>query len=325
MFIKTQKTLFLLIAVIGATFFSCQKDDLNDVTAKDVQSEVNLETSLNSKAIPNSDRTEKVFYFKGENGKYLSSENGIKAASITRTKAGEWEKMVLVPIEEAGNGINNLFAIRASNNKYLTVDLITNKLIFQGTLELAIAFDQKQRYPVFNLEGVKLAKEEGFTLDALSDNNVTKFYLETERQATDLTEIEPGSGSVSPVTIFSLSNQKYVSSENGKKPASATRNGIGAWEKYEMIRLENGAFAFKGNNGKFLTVGQDGYLRFDTENTIGVNSIFQVDSIINDDGTVDNAIWNEGNGRYVSSENGKGYGMTCIRTKVNGWEKFIVQ
>jgi len=92
-----------------------------------------------------------------------------------------------------------------------------------------------------------------------------------------------------------------------------------------MIRLENGAFAFKGNNGKFLTVGQDGYLRFDTENTIGVNSIFQVDSIINDDGTVDNAIWNEGNGRYVSSENGKGYGMTCIRTKVNGWEKFIVQ
>ncbi|GAA3519229.1 hypothetical protein GCM10022393_36720 [Aquimarina addita] len=70
--------------------------------------------------------TPKLFSITGDNGLYVSSENGSKSITCNRTEVGPWEEFEFIPI-----GLGN-FALRASNGKYLTYDSDANSLLFNG-------------------------------------------------------------------------------------------------------------------------------------------------------------------------------------------------
>ena len=52
--------------------------------------------------------------FKGSNGKYMSSENGVKSMTCNRAKVGLWEKFELVQLSGS-----NVYALKGNNGKYV--------------------------------------------------------------------------------------------------------------------------------------------------------------------------------------------------------------
>ncbi|WP_082026706.1 T9SS type A sorting domain-containing protein [Flammeovirga sp. OC4] len=64
------------------------------------------------------ENTDGTVSFKGSNGKYVSSENGNKEMTCTRTEIGTWEKFTL---EDFGNDI---YAIKGSNELYLRNNML---------------------------------------------------------------------------------------------------------------------------------------------------------------------------------------------------------
>ncbi|PWJ39308.1 T9SS type A sorting domain-containing protein [Sediminitomix flava] len=55
---------------------------------------------------------------KGSNGKYVSSENGTKEMTCTRTEIGAWEKFTLIDYG------NNIYALKGNNNLYLRDNML---------------------------------------------------------------------------------------------------------------------------------------------------------------------------------------------------------
>lgn len=183
-----------------------------------------------------------TYAVKTPNGKYLSSENGNKPASVTRYFIGAWE---IITFEEV---TGRAVYIKGSNGKYLTsVD---------GTKPLAFVANSIQEGERFVSQSSGLFPE--FILSSLT------FSGKDYKLSDDALRFEPvdraqTNGTILTLenitTIFALKapNGKYLSSENGKKPVSATRSQIGDWEKFEFISKSGRIDYVRGNNGKYLT------------------------------------------------------------------------
>jgi len=85
--------------------------------------------------------------FKAPNGNYLSSENGEKPVSATRTSVEAWEKIQLIALP----GRNLIF--KASNGNYLTTKVVNEKevLFFSASLDKAKKFsgDPDRNGPIY--------------------------------------------------------------------------------------------------------------------------------------------------------------------------------
>lgn len=214
--------------------YSCQKDEIVEMETENFVLEnasKNLENQI-------------FFALQAPNGKYISSENGNRPVSATRNAIGSWERFL---IEDIGG---RRVVIKASNGKYLT----SNQ---QGALVFS-ANDKNEAeefftiysglYPEFSFQS--LSKNRNYVL---SNDGLRLSASDTDRTIFTLKEIK--SPEVQGISTFALkdNSNKYLSSENGKKPATVTRNSVDAWEKIEFLELPGRATILRGNNGKYLT------------------------------------------------------------------------
>ena len=71
--------------------------------------------------------------FRGNNGRYISSENGDQPLTINRTGVGVWERFQLIRLD--GEGIR--YAFRGNNGRYISADNGTRKMSCTRTRILA--------------------------------------------------------------------------------------------------------------------------------------------------------------------------------------------
>ncbi|GAA0725843.1 hypothetical protein GCM10009430_32110 [Aquimarina litoralis] len=113
------------------------------------------------------------------------------------------------------------------------------------------------------------------------------------------------------------SNNKFVSSENGRKPMFANRNRLLSWENFEIVELGGNRIALRANNGRYVSFST-GHIRAN-KTSIGLTEVFTVLRVNNSSAKV--ALL-ANNGRYISTENGF-RGMTANRSAIGPWETFI--
>ena len=82
-------------------------------------------------------------------------------------------------------------------------------------------------------------------------------------------------GSPKKIAISSLINSgDYVSSENGRKDITSTREAIGKWEKFNIFSFGGGEISLQASNGKFLSINEaTGGLKF-SSSRVGANEKF---------------------------------------------------
>ncbi len=89
-----------------------------------------------------------------------------------------------------------------------------------------------------------------------------------------------GGGPSTAVTgIKDLTANKYVSSENGALCVIANRHWVGQWEEWHIDDLGNNAFAYRGNNGKYLNRHSDNVLWEDAQSNSSSNTWFQLSDV----------------------------------------------
>lgn len=253
------KSFLIMVSVISSMlFFSCQKDNLDDVSSENPNPEI-----ASSKAAATV-----YFSIQAPDGRYLSSENGNKPVSATRTNVGAWEKFELIDIG------GRRAIIKGSNGKYLTqlqtasngTTLGTNILRCIASRENAEEFVSHNggRYPSFAFEslthlGINYAlnsdakKLEGPTA------NPTIFTLKLVEEEEPQEPINVIGSNIYVVSttervISSVNSFGVLSSENGTKPMSAKRSDFGGkWEILTFEEVGGRGVYIKGSNGKYLT------------------------------------------------------------------------
>lgn len=82
-------------------------------------------------------------------------------------------------------------------------------------------------------------------------------------------------GSPKTIAISSLINSgDYISSENGRKDITSTREAIGKWERFIVLSSGGGVISLQASNGKFLSVNDEtGGLKF-SSSSIGSDEKF---------------------------------------------------
>ncbi len=113
-------------------------------------------------------------------------------------------------------------------------------------------------------------------------------------------------------------NNRYISSENGKKSITINRTSVGSWERFKLVDLGNGKVAFKGNNNKYLSSENGTKPMNCNRSRIGSLEQFTLERSGNKYKIKGN------NNRYVSSNNGDSRGVTCDRINVFAWELFEI-
>ncbi len=121
------------------------------------------------------------------------------------------------------------------------------------------------------------------------------------------------------VTFKGQSINKFISSENGGRSMTATRNGSGIWEKFTVQNAGNGTVSIKGSHGKYVSSENGNKAMNCNRNGVGIWEKF---TLVSQGGNV-YAIRGS-NGKYVSHENGGANGITCNRNDIGVWEKFII-
>ena len=82
-------------------------------------------------------------------------------------------------------------------------------------------------------------------------------------------------GSPKRIAISALINGgKYISSENGRREITSNRSAIGAWETFTVHPIGGGLLALQGNNRRFLSVDENGVLKFSAR-TVGDSERFK--------------------------------------------------
>jgi len=127
-----------------------------------------------------------------------------------------------------------------------------------------------------------------------------------------------GNGPDTNVTFKGQSNNKFISSENGAAPITATRNAVGAWERFTVNAAGNGKVTIQGNNGNYISSENGNSPMTCSRTAIGDWEKF---TLVSQGGNVYALRGN--NNKYVSHENGNGP-MTCNRNAVGAWEKFVI-
>jgi endoglucanase len=117
------------------------------------------------------------------------------------------------------------------------------------------------------------------------------------------------------ITLRAVSNNAYLSGENGTQPVTCTRTTAGAWEQFAVVDAGNGKVALR-SQGKY--VSSENGTQAITANRTSFGWWETFDWIVNADGTISLGGYN---GRYVSSENGT-QAATCTRQTISGWEAF---
>ena len=117
------------------------------------------------------------------------------------------------------------------------------------------------------------------------------------------------------ITLRAVSNNAYLSGENGTQAVTCTRTTAGAWEQFAVIDAGNGKVALR-SQGKY--VSSENGTQAITANRTSFGWWETFDWIVNADGTISLGGYN---GRYVSSENGQ-QAVTCNRQTISGWEAF---
>ncbi|KXX69404.1 hypothetical protein AVL50_19175 [Flammeovirga sp. SJP92] len=153
--------------------------------------------------IENSDGT---FSFKGSNGNYVSSENGNKEMTCTRTEIGAWEKFTL---EDYGNDI---YAIKGNNGMYLRNNMLCTS---EGVSE----------WQQFKIQSPSSAARKAGGEVSLSNNLNIKIY---PNPSEGVVQIDWGNASAAGVVeIFNLQGQKvYQSSASSQIDLSQQEAGI---------------------------------------------------------------------------------------------------
>lgn len=126
-FIK--RSSFLLLIIFSLVFISCEsgedtllveeqnkeQDDLQSIDPADLEP-IDIYEYL---GITNDGRALPTISLKGNNGRYISSENGNKAMTCNRTQIGPWEKFKL---ERTIQNFNQyVYVLKANNGKYARI------------------------------------------------------------------------------------------------------------------------------------------------------------------------------------------------------------
>jgi endoglucanase len=119
----------------------------------------------------------------------------------------------------------------------------------------------------------------------------------------------------SVITLRAVSNNAYLSGENGTQAVTCTRTTAGTWEQFAVVDAGNGKVALR-SQGKY--VSSENGTQAITANRTSFGWWETFDWIVNADGTITLGGYN---GRYVSSENGT-QAVTCNRMTISGWEAF---
>jgi aryl-phospho-beta-D-glucosidase BglC (GH1 family) len=117
------------------------------------------------------------------------------------------------------------------------------------------------------------------------------------------------------ITLRAVSNNAYLSGENGQQAVTCSRTTAGTWEQFAVADAGNGKVYLR-SQGKYLSSENGTQALTASRTSFGWWEAF--DWIVNADGTVSLGGYN---GRYVSSENGQ-QAVTCTRQTISGWEAF---
>ncbi|GAB3637032.1 hypothetical protein GCM10027422_26220 [Hymenobacter arcticus] len=117
------------------------------------------------------------------------------------------------------------------------------------------------------------------------------------------------------ITLRAVSNNAYLSGENGTQAVTCTRTTAGTWEQFAVVDAGNGKVALR-SQGKY--VSSENGTQAITANRTSFGWWETFDWIVNADGTISLGGYN---GRYVSSESGQ-QAATCNRQTISGWEAF---
>ena len=117
------------------------------------------------------------------------------------------------------------------------------------------------------------------------------------------------------ITLRAVSNNAYLSGENGTQAVTCARTAAGTWEQFAVVDAGNGKVALR-SQGKY--VSSENGTQAITANRTSFGWWETFDWIVNADGTISLGGYN---GRYVSSENGQ-QAVTCTRQTISGWEAF---
>jgi aryl-phospho-beta-D-glucosidase BglC (GH1 family) len=117
------------------------------------------------------------------------------------------------------------------------------------------------------------------------------------------------------ITLRAVSNNAYLSGENGTQAVTCTRTAAGAWEQFSVLDAGNGKVYLR-SQGKYVSSENGTQAITANRATAGWWEAF--DWIVNADGTISLGGYN---GRYVSGENGT-QAVTCTRQTISGWEAF---
>ncbi|NME70208.1 T9SS type A sorting domain-containing protein [Flammeovirga aprica] len=144
--------------------------------------------------------------FKGSNDLYVSSENGNKEMTCTRTAIGAWEKFTLVDFG------NDVYGIKANNDMYLRNSMLC-------TSETASLWQQ------FKIQSATSSARKVSTAAPLSTEINAKFY---PNPSDGLVHIDWGNASeAGSVEVFNLQGQLiYQSSTSSMVDLSQERAGI---------------------------------------------------------------------------------------------------
>jgi aryl-phospho-beta-D-glucosidase BglC (GH1 family) len=117
------------------------------------------------------------------------------------------------------------------------------------------------------------------------------------------------------ITLRAVSNNAYLSGENGQQAVTCSRTTAGTWEQFAVADAGNGKVYLR-SQGKYLSSENGTQALTASRTSFGWWEAF--DWIVNADGTISLGGYN---GRYVSSENGQ-QAVTCTRQTISGWEAF---
>jgi GH25 family lysozyme M1 (1,4-beta-N-acetylmuramidase) len=127
-----------------------------------------------------------------------------------------------------------------------------------------------------------------------------------------------------PPTVVSLhahAGGHFVTAEQGgDKPLIANRWGIGSWEQFDEIDLDNGYLALRSHaNGHYVTAENGGQLPL-VANRMAIGGWEQFQVVNNTDGSV--SFKARANGKYVTAENAGTSALIARATAIGSWQVF---
>lgn len=182
---------------------------------------------------------------KGDNGRYLSSENGSKPVTCNRSVVGEWEVFEMHFLDP------QKFTLKGNNGKYLVFETLNSPLTCTGKNEFQTIFSSRQLTKGF---GIMLAKSRKFiTLKAnyyaTASGNPQQFH--SSKNGFEMRFLgKPNSRGERKISLISSSYTGLLSSENGTHPITFNRGKRKDWETFTLIpvNIAKNMYALKWRN-----------------------------------------------------------------------------